>query len=171
MRVWVWAWMMATNRGSKKKEWENLWEIWGKVDKQGEKMERKRGGGQQRGKLCLWTFQGQLLSSLYRSTAEGLHVFQTPITPPVKHAERGPSPSLGSGSVDASRHQVSFTIASSRQEPCINHVQCDSPTPPLGSQHLKGPFSEAAQLTCTAVGGMGFKLSVHGQMKKIWAEM
>ena len=42
----------------------------------------------------------------------------------------GPSPSLGTESVDAQRHSVSFTTASSRQGPRINHVQRDSPSPP-----------------------------------------
>lgn len=40
--------------------------------------------------------------------------------------ERGAISSLGSRSVDASRHRISFTIASSRQGPWINHVQCDT---------------------------------------------
>ena len=58
----------------------------------------------------------------------------------------GPSPSLESGSVDASRHRVSFTNASSRQGPCINHVQCDSPAPACWPQ--TNCDSSSAHLYC-----------------------
>lgn len=73
--------------------------------------------------------EGRLLSSANRTSVISLHVVQRPKTTSVKHAERGPSSSLGIRSVDAQRHKVSSTTASNRQGLCINQVQCDSSNP------------------------------------------
>lgn len=121
VREWVseleLQWKMETESKSQVKDWE--------------RRQRKITWGSTEGKLCLWTFQGCLVSSGYPFTAAGLQRLGKTLNFSGQACREGPSPSLGTESADAQRHRVSFITAASRQEPYINHVQCDSLTLPL----------------------------------------